>query len=273
MPRKLEYNAKVIQRIEIAPGLIIIRVAPEGELFDFKPGQYTVLGRKRKEPRCLGSDPEPEELQSRDPDEMIRRAYSIASSSLERKHLDIYLALVRSGELTPRLFNLQIGDPIYLGPKATGMFTLEQAPNHKHILMVSTGTGLAPYISMIRTHLRDHPDRVILVLHGARYSWDLGYRDELVTLSRVWPCLHYFGVVSRKESDSTWDGLNGYVQHYLEDRFVQEATGLSLTPDNFNAFLCGNPAMIEEAIQILEAKGFRRGDRKSPGEIHVEEYW
>lgn len=273
MPRKLEYNATLVQRTEISPGLLVIRVVPDRPLFDFTPGQYTVLGLKRKEPRCDGADEESDELLERDPEEVILRAYSIASSSLEREHLDIYLALVGSGELTPRLFALDIGARLYLGPKATGMFTLEQVPRNKHIALVSTGTGLGPYISMLRTYLPHHAHRTFLILHGARYSWDLGYRDELVMLSRLCPHLKYIPVVSRPNQDAAWRGHTGYVQNYLEDDFVRKMTYLPLSPQVFEVFLCGNPAMIEQAAAHLQRYGFEKDSRKQKGTIHVEEYW
>ncbi|MBZ0257639.1 ferredoxin--NADP reductase [bacterium] len=274
MVRNLEYNAKVIQRIEIAPGLIILRIAPEDELFAFTPGQYTTLGLKRSEPRQDGCDPESEELQQRDPNEMIRRAYSIASSSKESTHIDIYLALVTSGELTPRLFHLQIGDPIYLGPRAVGLFTLDKVPKEKHVCLAATGTGLAPYISMVRTQLLNIPERKFIIVHGARYSWDLGYRDELISLQRFCPNLLYIPIISRIKSDIQWKGQSGYVQTILKKLITQEITiEDQFSPEQFEIFLCGNPGMIEESIVELEKIGFKKDERKSPGTIHIEEYW
>ncbi|MBI1388729.1 MAG: hypothetical protein GC154_09815 [bacterium] len=273
MPRKLDYNARITQRIEIAPGLIILRITPDGELFPFLPGQYTVLGLRRGEPRCEGSEPESDELRQRDSDEMIRRAYSIASSSLERHHIDIYLALVTSGELTPRLFNLKIGDRLFVGPKATGMFTLDCVAPHKHVCLAATGTGLAPYISMVRTQLTENPERRFSIAHGARYSWDLGYRDELITLDRFWSNLTYAPIISRKQSDPDWQGRVGYVQTVLEE-WLQEGEGREpMRPETHDVFLCGNPGMIEQAAELLERHGFKKDERKDPGTIHIEEYW
>ncbi|MBN2328888.1 MAG: ferredoxin--NADP reductase [Candidatus Omnitrophica bacterium] len=272
--KRIEYNAALSQRIEIAPGLAIFRVVPDGDLFDFEPGQYSVLGLRCKALRIIDSDPDPDNSKcGEDPERLIRRAYSIASSSLEREFIEFYITLVRSGELTPRLFNLTIGDRLYLGPRATGLFTLNQVPSHKHILLVSTGTGLAPYISMVRSQLDCNQGRHFVVLNGARYSWDLGYRDELNFLSRLCRNFSYFPIISRPDRDPTWNGLEGRVQTLLASGVVEEKTGLSLTPENFDVFLCGNPAMIEDVIQMVEARGFVKDERKNPGTIHVEEYW
>ncbi|MEW6239126.1 MAG: ferredoxin--NADP reductase [Candidatus Omnitrophota bacterium] len=273
MPRKLEYNAKISQRIDISPGLAIFRVVPDESLFAFKPGQYSVLGLKRKEARAPGSDPDVEESQNKDPEEMILRAYSIASSSVDKEFVEFYVAQVESGELTPRLFNLKNGDPLYLGPKAAGIFTLDQVPQGQHVFLIATGTGLAPYISMVRTQLRDHPDRLFVVLHGARHSWDLGYRDELNSLARYFPNLKYFPSISNPKGDVTWKGLAGRVQIFIENDFVEQAIGRKITPDDFHIFLCGNPAMIETVIAMMEERGFRKGTRQESGNIHIEEYW
>ncbi len=144
------YNATVTGRIEVAPGLIILRVTPDNPLFPFEAGQYTVLGLKRKEPGAMaaeGTGP------PGDPEKMIKRAYSIASSSRASQYAEFYLTLVSSGELTPRLFALGEGGRLFMGPKATGVFTLARIPEGRHALLVATGTGLAPYMSMLRSEI------------------------------------------------------------------------------------------------------------------------
>jgi hypothetical protein len=102
------------------------------------------------------SDPDPEPPAA---DRLIRRAYSIASSSKATAYLEFFITLVRSGGLTPRLFALEPGDHVWLGPRITGTFTLDAAPADRDVVMVATGTGLAPYMSMLRTVLHDEPHR------------------------------------------------------------------------------------------------------------------
>src|SRR5208283_4448026 len=180
------YNAAVIGREEINPQLLVLRVEPDAAMFDFKPGQFAVLGLLGREPRV--PEAAVEEPVS-EPDKMIRRAYSIASSSVERRYVEFYLTLITSGQLTPRLFALRHGSRLFLGPKATGVFTLDRVPPGKAVILIATGTGLAPYISMLRTMLMHDAQRRFVVLHGARYGWDLGYRGELESLARLRPNL------------------------------------------------------------------------------------
>lgn len=264
------YNATVVSREAINPELIILRVKPDGELFQFKPGQFAVLGLLGSAPRVPEADPE---NPPPPPDKLIRRAYSIASSNLDRDHVEFYLTLVRSGELTPRLFALQVKDRLWLSPKASGLFTLDKARPDRNLLLVATGTGLAPYMSMLRTMLVREAGRQFVVLHGARHSWDLGYRAELQTLSRLRPNLVYLPSITRPEEDPHWSGLTGRIQTLLENGVVEKASGLPLDPDHFEVFLCGNPAMVDAAKQLLIEKGFVPDQGKRIGTVHLEEYW
>lgn len=269
-PSPTAYNATLVGREEINPQLIISRVRPDGELFDFKPGQFAVLGLLGREARVAEADPEDP---APPPDKLIRRAYSIASSSLQKQHLEFYLTLVTSGELTPRLFALGYGARLFLSPKASGLFTLDRVPPGKALILVATGTGLAPYMSMLRTLLIQETQRRFVVLHGARYSWDLGYRAELETLARLRPNFTYLPSITRPEEDPHFRGLTGRIQTLLEQGIVQTHSGVELAPDQAEVFLCGNPDMIKAAKDLLQARGFTPDQGKNPGTIHIEEYW
>lgn len=265
-------NAIVVLRDEISPWLMVLRVVPRGwELPDFAPGQFAVLGLPGAAPRCALAEPEDTPAP---PARLIRRAYSIASSSLTRQYMEFYVALVTSGALTPRLFALQIGDPIWLGPKIAGLFTLDQAPADKNIVMIATGTGLAPYMSMLSTHLMCGGPQRVAVLHGARHSWDLGYRSQLMTLQHLCANFSYFPIISRpKDEPAPWPGPVGYVQDLWRSDTLRNAWGCELTPQNTHVFLCGAPAMIDDMMGLLGAGGFREHTRQEAGEVHVERYW
>jgi ferredoxin/flavodoxin---NADP+ reductase len=269
----LDYNATVALRAEVAPGLIILRVKPDDLPFHFRAGQYTVLGLKRSAPKVAEAEPEEAPVAQEDPEKLIRRAYSVASSSRENEYVEFYLTLVTSGELTPRLFALQTGDRVFMGPKSTGVFTLNRVPEGLHAVLVATGTGLAPYMSMLRTDVMDGGPRRYLVLHGARFSWDLGYRTELNALARQWANLVYLPAVSRAREDSSWTGLTGYLQDLILSPQVEELAGFSIDPEQAHVFLCGNPAMIEASKERLSGRGFAPDKGKVVGTLHVEEYW
>ena len=265
-----KYNATIIQKILVTQGLMIIRVKLDDIKLDFKPGQYTVLGLTSNEPRIKESDPEDKTY---DKETLLKRAYSISSASIEKDYLEFYISIVRSGQLTPRLFALEREDRLFIGKKAVGLFTLDKAPRNKNILFVATGTGLAPYMSMIRTELDLKEPRKFVVLQGARYSWDLGYRDELATLDKIAELFYYIPAITRPSSDLSWSGLTGRIQSLVESGVIEEKTGLELTPDNFDVFLCGYPLMVDEVSELLVSKGFIVDEKKKTGNVHREKYW
>jgi len=265
-------NAVVLHREDLSPVLTILRIAPRGwELPDFLPGQYGTIGLPPTAPRTPGCDPDPEPLPA---DKLIKRAYSVASSSVAREYLEFYVSLVTSGSLTPRLLTLQSGSPIWLSPRVIGTFTLREVPAGRNLVLIATGTGLAPYVSMLRTELDVRAGARFAVLHGARHSWDLGYRSELTTMQRLAKNLAYLPVISAPAAEPVpWSGHAGYVQHLWERGLVAEAWGAEPRPEDTHIFLCGNPRMIETMLPVLAAQGFREHSKKSPGEVHTEKYW
>ncbi len=265
-----EPNALVIQRTDIASGLMILQVASNGwPLPAFRPGQFGVLGLPATAARCALADSEPEPGSG-----LIRRPYSISSASVQDRYLEFYITLVYSGALTPRLFALQVGDPVYLLPQVAGLFTIDQVPVDKHLLMIGTGTGLAPYMSMVRTCLARDRQRQVTVVHGARHSWDLGYRSELLTLADFCDHFCYLPVISRSQDEHIdWSGATGYVQEFWRSGAIARAQGFEPSPDNTHVLLCGHPQMIEAMLVELDAGGWRFGTRREPGNVHAEQYW
>ena len=264
------YNAVLTGREEINAQLLVMRVQPDAALFDFKPGQFAVLGLMGDETRIPEAD---DEEPPPEPGKLIRRAYSIASSSVEKRYVEFYVTLITSGQLTPRLFALPYGHRLFLGPKASGMFTLDRMPPGKAAVLIATGTGLAPYMSVLRTMLVNDTTRPYVVLHGARYSWDLGYRAELESLVRLRPNLTYIPSITRPDEDLHFRGHTGRIQNLLAKGIVETLSGIQLDPAQVEVFLCGNPDMIRTVKEILVPRGFKPDRAKEPGTIHVEEYW
>jgi ferredoxin--NADP+ reductase len=268
----ISLNAEMTARRGIAPGLAVFRVRPDGwEVGEFLPGQFAVLGLPGRAPRCPEADPEEPPSP---PDKLIRRAYSIASSSMKRQYLEFYIALVESGVLTPRLFALRPGDRLWLGRKFTGMFTLDRVAEDRNLVLIATGTGLAPYISMLRSRLLHARRGKVAVLHGARHSWDLGYRAELALIEREHGGFVYIPGITRPDEEETpWSGETGRIQDIWSRDPIRERWGFSPSREHTHIFLCGHPAMIEVMLEQLGQQGFRQDTLRTPGEIHLERYW
>jgi ferredoxin/flavodoxin---NADP+ reductase len=266
-----DYNATVSKRFDINARLAIFRVKPDSQEFSFVAGQYTTLGLNRDAPRAPEAhDEDPPVEGAKD---LIKRAYSISSGSITNEYVEFYVAMVSSGELTPRLFALSEGDRLFMGTKAKGLFTLKKVPEEANILMVATGTGLAPYVSMMRSRAWENPGHKIAVLHGASYAWDLGYRNELEELAGRLENFAYVPIVSRPEENAGWTGRAGRLTPWLENPDLEATCGFPLDPETTHVLLCGNPAMIKDAEEILAEKSYIHARGKNAGSLHVEKYW
>lgn len=264
-------NATLIARSNITEELAVLRVQSDGPLFPFLAGQYGVLGLPAVAPCCDGA--ERDDSYAADPEKLIRRAYSIASSSRVNEYVEFYITLVRSGALTPLLWCLREGDHLWLGPKAKGHFTMDETPMDKNVVLVGTGTGLAPYIAMIREHHRCNQGRRFIVVHGARHARDLGYRDELEALARSCTTLQYVPTVTRTSANDGWTGHVGRVQSVFTDGTIESALGNSLAPESTDVFVSGNPEMVEDLQRLLMEQRFTLHAPARPGTLHIERYW
>jgi ferredoxin--NADP+ reductase len=266
-----ELNAILQQRIEVAPGLCIFRIAPLGwKLPKFRSGQYCPLGLPPTAKRVEYSVPE---VKDSPPDRLIKRPYSIASSSEEDEYLEFYIKMVENGALTPRLFALKNGDKLWMREKVFGMFTLDDIPVHKNVIFFATGTGLSPYMSMLRSHLTTDTGRKWAVVHGALNSWDLGYRDELVMMERFCSDMKYIPIISEPENEPVpWHGKVGFLDHVWKDKLIDAIWGEEVTPENTVVFLCGHPLMVSGMEKILQADGFTQHTKKNPGSYIKEKF-
>lgn len=265
-----ELNGIVRQVVQVSPNMKVFRIAPIGwELPDFKPGQFVGIGLPATSPRCPEAT---DEMPIADENKIIKRAYSIASSNQSKDFLEFYISLVHSGALTPRLFNLQIGDKIFVGTKFTGMFTMDEVQEDQNIIMIATGTGLAPYMSMLRTDALKRKGKV-LVIHGAANSWDLGYSSELNLLATIAPHFEYIPTITNPQGEhSPWNGRTEFIQEIWDSGAVEQVWGYKATPENTHIFLCGNPNMVNGMVECLSKEGFVEHSRKTPGQIHVEKF-
>ncbi len=266
---KDQLNCVITQSVQVSPIMKIIKVKPiDWKLPEFEAGQFVALGITPDAPRCAAST---DEFEQPKPDKLIRRAYSIASSSSEDA-IEFYITLVHSGQLTPRLFELNIGDKIWMGKKAVGMFTLDQIADDRNVILVATGTGVAPYMSMLRSNALKRTGKIV-VLHGAANSWDLGYSSELKLLASMFDNFYYHPTITEPNKEpSGWDGDTRFIGDIWESGLIDKAIGLKPLPENTDVFLCGNPRMVDGMKELLYIDGFKDHKKREPGQIHAEEF-
>jgi len=254
-------NAVLVARHDWAENLATFTVRPDGwELPDFHPGQFSNLALP------AGDDWDEETGAS------IRRAYSIASTP-GKDTMEFFIRRVDEGALTPKLFDLPIGGRLYLEQKVAGHFTIESAADAEDLVLVGTGTGIAPYWPIMQDRsLRARFGRTIL-LYSDRYVKDLGYIDEFRALEQDEPNFLFFPTITGPEPEEAWGGLRGRVNKHLVPDVYEALTGKPLTPERCQVFLCGNPQMIVDVQSTLEPFGFKKNRKRDPGQLHMEKYW
>lgn len=243
MSEEYPYNGRLSRWEEIAPGLAIVGVQSMEQPFPFEAGQYATLGLVGPEGK------------------LVQRPMSVSSSSDRLDEYEFFIRLVEGGAFTTLLWERKVGDAINIkGPK--GKFLLQD--DGRQCLFVASGTGLAPFMSMIDTLRGRGQTREIHLLHGASYEHDLAWREELGGLEAGgdFP-LRYVATISRPQQSRGWAGCTGRVEAIIESQL--DAQGLD--PANATIYLCGNPEMITAVDEIATGRGF------APEQIRKELYW
>jgi len=201
---------------------------------------------------------------------MIGRPYSFVNPPHAAPH-EFYYIVLPDGPLSPRLAALAPGDPVWMLPRANGFFSISEVPEADALWCIATGTGIGPFLSILRT---DEPwqkfARVVLV-HAARHADELTYRDEIAAIGHARP--GFFSYVPMTSREAAPGALTGRIPAAIADGRLEARAGVPLTAANAHAMLCGNPAMIDDAQLALAARGMRRHRRREPGHITLESYW
>lgn len=238
----------VTQKTVWSEGLFTLTIeAPE--VSPFEPGQFLQLGLQL-------------------PEGHVHRPYSVASP--HGRSLEFFIVLVEDGRLTPHLWNKKVGDPLDVSAKAAGSFTLSHCPEASVLWLVGTGTGLAPYIAMLRTDAPWQRYSKIVVVHGVRHATDLAYQQELASYkTRYGDRFEAIPVVSRQDVPGA---LSGRITTCISNGSLEAAAQQVFTPDCC-VMMCGNPDMLDDMETLLGQRGIKRHKAKEPGQIVVERYW
>lgn len=242
LPREKHFTAKILWRKDLSEDLWLIRIDPGGPV-QFLAGQYATLGLD-----VAGKK--------------IERAYSICSSPYE-EGLEFFVELVPEGEFTPLLHKLRAGNLLLCRKIAKGRFTLDLRSGRTNHFLLSTVTGLAPFVSYVRTLYRDWKDgnspmpgnHKLFCIQGASHSREFGYREEMEKYAGEAPWLKYVATVSRPWEEEHWKGATGRVEELVQ-RYIAE---WGLKPEETSGYLCGHPGMVENCRGILERAGWTKG--------------
>lgn len=246
-PDAPQYNATLVRRADQHESLGYFTVRFDGEAVPFEPGQYMTIGVV---------------VEGR----IVQRPYSVASDPgvAASNGYEMYVRLVQGGQFTPLLWRLDEGARMrMIGPK--GKFTLEPDDERTHVF-ISSGTGNAPFVAMMRRLLREGRPRRAVFVNGVSYEVDLGYRDLVEGWQRdgTYP-VTYVPTVSRPAhpANATWAGRTGRVESVVGPALDE----LELGPANSIAYICGNPDMILSVEATLLHRGFPEA------QVKKELYW
>ena len=206
-------------------------------------------------------------------DKPLLRAYSVASANYE-EHLEFLSIKVENGPLTSKLQHIQVGDKIVVGRKPTGTLLIDYTLPGKRLYLFGTGTGLAPFLSIIRDpDTYEKYDKVILV-HGVREVKELAYHDYITQElpeheflgELVGKQLKYYPTVTREPFRN-----QGRINHLIENGKLFTDLGVpALNPLEDRVMLCGSPEMLASLKTLLEQRDFEEGNTTKPGDFVIE---
>ncbi|WP_261817213.1 ferredoxin--NADP reductase [Vibrio gallicus] len=207
-------------------------------------------------------------------EELIRRAYSIVNSPQDYQQtseLEFVIVTDLNGKLSPQLHLLEVGDPVYVGLEGAGYMVPTEIPDTaSQLWLLSTGTGLGPFISMLtEVGFIERYQQVILV-HAARFESDLTYKEVIEGLASRYPQLKYVPIVSREQVDGV---MSGHIPDLIKNRELESAVGINLDFEKSFLYLCGNPAMVRSTSAVLQDRGYHKHLRRKAGHFSCENYW
>jgi ferredoxin--NADP+ reductase len=222
----------------------------EAPLGEFKAGQFVRVAR---------------EIDG----EVVARPYSLVNSP-DEENLEIYFNVVPEGPLTPRLAQLKAGDRIMVGTKPNGLLTLEEVPRVPYLWQFATGTGVGPFLSILKTSGAWARFEKIVLVYSVRSADELAYTETIRKLAKDYPEKFCFmPCVTRERLDGAFTAR---ITDVIENGELEARTGIVLDPDSSHVMLCGNSSMISDVRALLEGRGFRKHMRREPGHISLEKY-
>lgn len=223
----------------------------DAEVQPFTAGQFTKLGM------VIG-------------DELVSRPYSYVNAPDETP-LEFYFITVPDGPLTNRMVALMPGDPVEVMSRPSGFLTLDEVPDAAHLWMLSTGTAIGPFLSILKSGRPWQRFEHVVLVHAVRLAAELSFSETIQTLSRTYPeRFTYVPVVSRETTDFA---LQARVPALIEDGRLEDRVGLPIDVVRSQVMICGNPDMVKATSATLLTRGLTRNRRREPGYVTVENYW
>ncbi|MGI9252029.1 MAG: FAD-binding oxidoreductase [Pseudohongiellaceae bacterium] len=242
-------EGSVAENISWTENLFSLKV--DAPLDKFTAGQFTSLG--------LDID-----------GERVARPYSFLSSP-GQKPLEFFLYTAIGGKLSNALIKLAPGDRVWVRDRANGFFVLDEVPDARDLWMLGSGTGVAPFLSILNTAEAWERFTNIVLVYAVRHACDLRYQEVIEALGEKYgERFRFQRFVSREQVPDT---MHGRIPATIENGSLEQAVRLELEPAHSQIMLCGNPDMVKDVTTVLQTRGFEKNRRRTPGHITVENYW
>ena len=237
------------QNIHWTENLFSLKI--NADIDDYKAGQFTSLALDIN-------------------DERIARPYSHLASP-GQKPLEYFFYTATGGALSNALVKLNVGDKVWVKKQSNGFFVLDEIPESRDLWMLGTGTGIAPFLSILNTDEPWQRFETIVLVYAVRTEADLRYLKLIEELkNRHDDRFRFQAFVSREEVANT---IPGRIPAAIENGMLEEKTALTMSPEHSHFMLCGNPDMVRDVTELLKQREFRKNRRRTPGHITTENYW
>jgi len=202
--------------------------------------------------------------------ELVSRPYSFVNAPREKPYEFCY-NLVAEGPLSPRLARLEPMDVVFFAPGASGSFVLGEVPDADHLWLIGTGTGIGPYLSMLRTEAPWKRFRKVILVRAVRHAKELIYGEAIAAIRAAHK--DEFRTVSLVSRERHAGALSGRIPEGIASEALERAAGVELSARSSQVMLCGNPDMVTDVVEVLKTRGMKRHRRREPGHVSVEPYW
>jgi len=200
--------------------------------------------------------------------ERVARPYSLVNTP-DDDYLEIYFNIVAEGSLTPKLAELEQGDEIFVTDRANGFLTVDELPECENLWMLATGTGVGPFLSILKgDKVWQRFDKVVLA-YSVRDSSELSYQEQVLEIEKQHG--DQFSFVPFVTREKVAGAMNQRITASIEDASFEKRVGIIIN-ENSHIMMCGNSAMISSVIEVLEKRGLRKHRRREPGHITTEKY-
>ena len=252
-----KYTCQTLLDVQsLTPSLFTLRTTRDPG-FRFTAGQFVRLGVTKAD----GST--------------VWRAYSVVSAPFD-EYLDFFSIVVPCGEFTSELSRLRVGDTLMVERQATGYLTLNRFVDGRDLWLLGTGTGVAPFLSILQDFEAWEKFERIILVYSAREAKELAYQalikelGEREYLAEYAHKLTYLPIVTREQHPGA---LNGRITTLIENGELERAAGLELSPEHSRVLICGNPQMVDDTRQLLKKRDMNLSLSRRPGQVAVENYW